>query len=763
MSGTTEPSAPDLAQDASGTPSTLPVQKRPRDYGEELKGLPQSDNEDGPDGQNDPSTPALKKQKMKHPGSDDDSDLDDGEIVEWSSSPNRGPAGPAHGQSTAQDVAGRPGQFTARGQIEPNVAARQPSEDGEIDTSMVEASESNMPDEPFVIDKTASRPVQHSGWNQGVSLGARTSFGKPTTQLFPTTASTEAQSALSASFPQGNEAEEAEEAVNEAGHDKGPLPVPAKVHKNSKSKPYLTFTMDEMTWNLPRQTYPVKNNSGSPKVFWESKIREWTHAFIRANASMVDDLNVDIIRAAFSDHVTRKEQRLLLGDEEMVKTLQDDAPRALARTKIGHVLRKVREKLQNRENKMLLAKREEEDIALSKESSREGVQKDAISLEQNTAGGLEVSSLPISTEEAPNSPLSDEEEELRLQQRYFPGAAEPSRYCINCSGVGHRARECPQLQCKFCGSREHILFACPSRQRCLRCHQIGHKAESCMETLALTNEELGGCAICGADHSEGQCSEIWRSFTPSTEVNKKVKDIPAFCYTCGSVGHYGPECGLPERSRRVRGRTTWSEANRLLYVDKESTDLAIAWAEVDLTRLYHDNFNTLRRSKRQVHTHFISSDESEEDLVHAPVKKPEPRGEIRISSNIASFEQEATRNGRARRNNDQSRRRQNERDFSPPPPPPTDLNAQGNGASSWQPPLPPGPPPPLGNHSVRRLEPPPPASLPPRPPASNSGAGRGAATNRSGQNSRGGRGGSYGSSRGNGRGGGRGRGRGRGK
>lgn len=773
MDGAVEPSAPDLGQGESGTPGTLSGQKRARDYGEELKGLPESDNEDGPKGRNDLSTSALKRQKTNHPGNDNDSDLDDGEIVESSPSPGRNPASPAHDQSTTQGVAGNSrGSTEIEARIGSNVAAHEPSEDGEIDASMVDASESGIPDEPFAIDKTGSRP-QHSGWNQGVSLGARTSFGKPPTQLFPTTASTAAQNTHSTSLSQGGKAEQdggvegvekAEDNVDNENRDgKGPLPAPSQAPKNSKSQPYPTFNFDESTWNLPHQIYRVKANSGSPQQFWENRIGTWTRAFIHANASVIDDLDVDVIRAAFKNHLARTEERLLIGDEENVKPIRDGALGALARARLGGMLRKLREKMQDRENKMLLAKREEEDIALSKEPRRkEGIQNDA-SLEKDTTGDKEPTQ-SISMEEAPKLPAGDEEEEeLRLQRRYFPGAKDPSIYCINCSGVGHRARECPQLQCKFCGSREHIRFACPSRQRCSKCRQLGHDSRACKEKLILLDDEYDGCAICGADHLEERCTEIWRSYTPSTEVLKKVKNIPAFCYTCGGLGHYGPECGLTNRRYRVIGRTTWSEANRLLYVDQESTDLAIAWANVDLNQLQPRNFHNLRRSKRLgVHTHFVSSDDSEEDLIHAPVKKPEPRGEIRISSNIASIGQDPSR-GRARRNNDQSHQRQNEREFSPPPPPPVDPNVQSNGVSSWQPPLPPGPPPLLGNHSVRRLEPPPPGSLPPRPPASNSGAGRGAANNRGGQNGRGGRGSFRGSSRGSSRGGGRGRGRGRGK
>ncbi|OTA70476.1 hypothetical protein K449DRAFT_380531 [Hypoxylon sp. EC38] len=790
MSGTTEPSAPDLGQGESDTPGTLSGQKRARDYGEELKGLPESDNENGPNDQGDLSTSALKKQKINHSGNDDDSDLDDGEIVESSPSPRRNPASPAHDEFNAQAVAGHSiGSTDPETGIGLGVAAHEPSEDGEIDAFMDEAPESTIQDEPFVIDKNGTRP-QHSGWNQGVSLGARTSFRKPTTQLFPTTRPTEAQNTHSTSLPLGDKAEgeyfrgikRAEDKINNKDKDgKGSLPTPSQVPKNSKSQPPLTFNFNKITWYLPHQIYRVKNNSINPQKFWEGRIGDWVRAFIYANASVVDVLDVDVIREVFKNHVSRTEERLLIGDEENVKLIRDAAPDVLAGYRLGGLLRRARQKIYNQEHTMLLAKREKEDNVLSQRPRRkEGIRND-VSLEKDTTGGKEPTQsisieeapkFPSSNEEAPTFPSSneeaptfpprteeEEEEELRLQRRYFPGAKDPSIYCINCSGVGHRSRECPLLQCKFCGSREHILFACPTRQRCSKCRQLGHDSKACKERLTLLEEEEDGCAFCGVDHSEEKCTEIWRSFTLSTEVHKKVKNIPAFCYTCGGLGHYGPECGLTNKRSRVTGKTTWSEANRLLYVDQESTDLAIAWANVDLNQLQPESFHSLKKSgKLGVHTHFVSSDESEEDFIHAPVKKPEPRGEIRISSNISSIGQEPNR-GRARRNNDQSHGHQNERDFSPPPPRPLGLNVQSNGVSSWQPPLLPGPPLSLGDHSVQTLEPPPSGSLLPRLPASNSGAGRGTANNRGGQNGRGGRG----SFRGSSRGGGRGRGRGRGK
>ncbi|RWA08005.1 hypothetical protein EKO27_g7097 [Xylaria grammica] len=109
-------------------------------------------------------------------------------------------------------------------------------------------------------------------------------------------------------------------------------------------------------------------------------------------------------------------------------------------------------------------------------------------------------------------------------------------------------------------------------------------------------------------------------------------------------------------------------------------------------------FHIPGRATRKTHTYFVSSEESEEDLIHPLVKKPVSRGEIRIASNIG------TANGNSR-------------------------GRSGN-HKSWQPPLPPGTPPPLAEHGPRRpFQSASSGTLPPRPQpfshGGSSGRGRG--------------------------------------
>ncbi|KAF3058699.1 Protein AIR2 [Daldinia childiae] len=641
MSGATEGSAPNSGQGGIDTPSSLSSQKRSRDYAEQLKGLSPSDDEDH---QKDTSLPALKKQKTGNSDSGDDSDLDDGEIVESSPNPS-----PAHAQPITE-----------------------PSEDGEIDSPMAKPQESDESDQTFFIDKTGSKPVQHSGWNQGLSLGARTSFGKPAAHLFPPNSA--------AREDDDDERDRDYRPPTESPEDQSPV----------------GFIVDGYTWYLPHLNFRAKKHSAHTADFFNDRIQTWILAFLERNAKGVDRVSTKVVREGFTNHLNLKRANLFKGAKKYADAATSAAQEAIDDASLGELATSANEPSQE-DTTPVTDKREE---------------------------------------------VLGDEDELRQQRRYFPWAEDPAQHCLSCSGIGHHAHECPQRNCKFCGSQEHALFGCPTKQRCSKCRQLGHSSASCEEKLALASDEQGGCAICGAGHAEEWCSEIWRSFAPTTDSHPKVKDVPAFCYTCGGEGHYGPECGLPDRGDKVTGKTTWSQANRLLYIDQNSQNTAIAWVGVDRK----EDFHILGRARKQIHTHFISSDESEEELVHAPIRKSETRSQIRIASNIGSLGQSSNRT-RSRRNNDQSYRRQNEREFSPPPPP---SYSQGNGNSSWQPPLPPGPPPPSQRNGYQGSLPSAPTSLPPRPPAFNQSPSRGGSGGRGGHFNRGGRGG-------------RGRGRGRGR
>ncbi|KAI1097350.1 hypothetical protein F4804DRAFT_327837 [Jackrogersella minutella] len=768
MSDAAELLAPDAGQDEAGTPSSLTSQKRPRDYGEQLKGLALSEDQDGRNGK---SAHVLKKQKTNHSDidndNDNDSDLDDGEIVESSLNQNTSTSlFTSQATSISETKAGSSGETISMSGPSDSIqhplhhTAHEPSEDGEIDSSMHDPQALADPDEPFIIDKTGETPVQHSGWNQGVSLGARTSFGKPATQLFPGKTSTRTQATVSsATSLHGREGGVEGEKEDEDYDDERDRDYQPPKEDPEDPKPSLTFSVGETTWNLPRQKFRTRNGASlAGKGFWEVRFASWVLSLFQANANMAKHLTAEVVQTIFSHHVNRNgDDSLVTGNKKQIKHIRAAAEDAFADTDLEALISKAQKTMQKRNPTETKSKGKDSTLPKVPNRVRElqkeiaNIQKDTARIQKNTAKVPKEIVTSASNKDAESEPPSDEE--LRQLRLYFPRAKDPSRFCLCCSGIGHRAHECPLQQCKFCGSREHTMFACPSKQRCSQCRQLGHSIETCQEKLALAADEQGGCAFCNAEHADEDCSEIWRSFTLSDELHKKVKDIPAFCYTCGATGHYGPECGLPDRGGKVTGKTTWSEANRLLYVDQNSEEVALAWVDVDPAQLQNGNFHIPGRAKKQVHTHFVSSDDSEEDLIHPPIQRQGARGGIRISSNIGSVGKRA----RPRRNNEQSGRRQNEREFSPPPPP--SGYAQGNRGAAWQPPLPPGPPPQQGNNGFRRsLAPPPPGGLPQRPPPFNSGPSGGGPSNRGGQNNRGSRGGYRGS-----RGGGRGRGRGRGK
>lgn len=226
---------------------------------------------------------------------------------------------------------------------------------------------------------------------------------------------------------------------------------------------------------------------------------------------------------------------------------------------------------------------------------------------------------------------------------------------------------------------------------------------------------------------EVECTERWRSFDPKNTCILKVKDIPAFCYLCGSVGHYGTECGIPSRISSTAETKTWTQANREQYVDPESPNVAVAWIGVDLNGLAKSaqpDFHIRGRAVRPTHVHFVSSDDSDEEFIHAPLQRAPQRGEIRMARNLGVTAQPTGQQREAR--GDAGHRSSNMREFPPPPPPPNHLSnvplyPQPNGAPSWQPPLPPGPPPPpmtSNDFQPSGLPQAPPGSLPQRPEVS---------------------------------------------
>ncbi|KAI1250867.1 hypothetical protein MGN70_007927 [Eutypa lata] len=672
------PTALNKEQTAVVAPSSPLGQKRPRDLGEELKGL--TSDEEGEVS----ISPRLPKKKKTHHSNSDDSaseSLDDGEIVEPSSS--------------------RPGSGH-----DAETLSRHSS-------PQIQSADSF----PTKTDGPAGSAQQSVvGFNRGISLGMRTSFGKGAAAPFSTTRST----SISASSTREEETKQGQQTVDEASRPDVPAQAEAQqqeVTAEPDSSP-LSFSCGKTTWQIPRlETLGIPETpEAQTEAFWRQRLFFFIVTLFQANEDPWERLEVKPLRTALDKYVS-KDGGFLSGSNKHAKAVRKTLQQVTA-------------------DKQALASM----IQRAREMARAGRSQPVPQPVSQPVKPVEVAE----GESEQGSVLTDEERQE--QHKYFPNAVGSPQHCISCSGTGHKAGNCPKLACRFCESVNHHSLSCPTKQRCTKCHQVGHSIETCTEKLALTADEQDPCTLCGGDHLENDCSEVWRSYDPLGTTIKKVKAIPAFCYTCGNEGHYGPECALPGRRSEVAGRTSWSQVNRDLYVDPQSDLVAIAWVGIP-TEV--SNFQIRGRATRNTHTHFISDDDSDDDFIREPVRKPQPRGQMRIATNIANGPPNGTRPRRER--NNQSRKRQQEPEFEPPPPPPQDaLNAPRYNPrnSSWQPPLPPGPPPPSRTNGLPGSA----VSLPPRPGTFTQGNGRGQGARP--QNNRGGRGyrGSRGGRRGNGRG-----------
>ncbi|GAP83136.2 putative protein AIR2 [Rosellinia necatrix] len=599
-------------------------QKRPYAYGEELKGLDPSEDEGNP---RELSKPAFKRRKMGRgtavdgsssiggssdvddvddgddgddgsDGSDADSDgVDDGEIVE-SPLPS-GVAAPMSTESPLQASAWPQPMNTS------NVLTSISSEEGEIIASEDTKEDSNQTQEvdeerdPGESEEreNASSAVNKSpqaslpNWNHGIKLGTRTTFGAKSTKSFFINPSAAVGTSVAVETPPVVE-------TTDGNQEEQPKKEQEKEKKRVRSRdPVSFFEASNAKWNFPlsAQKIDVLADISEEDRFWPTLLKDWIARLVQENSEAADRLTYKVVRAGWSLYITKRMGFIQGTKRHMIatRTVAQNFMASLNKDKIDAMVSDARQK------------------------------------EPATKPDGDVSA-------AARLPPSHDEE-FRLQTKYFPNADDPSRHCLSCSGIGHATQTCPELSCRFCESKEHSPFGCPTKRRCDKCLQTGHGVDTCQEKLALAPDELGGCAFCNADHQDEDCSEIWRSFIPSELNIKKVQSIPAFCYVCGGENHYGPECSLSGISGGVIYGATWSKANRDLYVDPKSEAIAIAWTGIDINQLTRPEFHILGRATRKTHTYFFSSDESEEELIHAPVAKPQTRGEIRIASNIGTM------------------------------------------------------------------------------------------------------------------------------
>lgn len=232
----------------------------------------------------------------------------------------------------------------------------------------------------------------------------------------------------------------------------------------------------------------------------------------------------------------------------------------------------------------------------------------------------------------PPTSIPSGDEELKLQQRYFPRFNESmaSEMCILCLQHGHHASSCPDHGCKHCGTRyQHCSYACPSKRRCGRCKSLGHVLKDCTnDEVTRDQEDALSCVHCGGvDHYEKDCDVLWRTYRIPDSPNK-CHSIVATCASCGEDGHYFFECEAG-RLRFPKPRT-WCEENLARYLDKSSKRAPLSGVKPE---------PALRRPElvgRSNENIYFESDDSEGEapFIGNRVQPKKSVGRINVSSNI---------------------------------------------------------------------------------------------------------------------------------
>lgn len=145
--------------------------------------------------------------------------------------------------------------------------------------------------------------------------------------------------------------------------------------------------------------------------------------------------------------------------------------------------------------------------------------------------------------------------ERELQTRYW-GISNPDDLvrCTICAHEGHMAETCPSRTCKHCQAcDEHFSLECPTQRKCKKCRERGHVQKDCPSKLARSVADGFFCDLCGeSGHVEEECSLLWRTFFPEDVPNlNKVETLSCCCYQCGSDRHWGDDCPLRQKSKRI--------------------------------------------------------------------------------------------------------------------------------------------------------------------------------------------------------------------
>jgi protein AIR1/2 len=243
----------------------------------------------------------------------------------------------------------------------------------------------------------------------------------------------------------------------------------------------------------------------------------------------------------------------------------------------------------------------------------------------------------------PPGPLPLIGPDAEYQERYYPGIDATAEFCVQCASPGHRAADCLAVVCRFCKTSAHRTFSCPARQRCDKCKQLGHGKRECTEKLKLPADEWE-CAFCGSrDHADASCHELWRSFAFEAYAGtiRKVRHLPAYCYSCGEEGHHGGVCPLSSKRTKEGPFETWSQANFDKYVDPTTTEIAINFAD-DVSQAYvtpTDRPDLGKSIVPQRHVFFEDASDDEEEFIRPPVQKAQRVSYISFSSSRSGNQQ----------------------------------------------------------------------------------------------------------------------------
>lgn len=758
-----EPSEPPAA---AQSPASATGQKRARDYGEVLKGLtPERDN-------NEDASPLLKRTKVVH-SDDEDAGPDDGEVVEapGQSQLEEQPGKQQDGQPDASAVADAGAEPTSKTVTEDTplqtLADDSAAYAPEANETQAEATPAPKPDQETALDQEtapeslnvgaeedkpkadevsgstdqkADTPQTPSGLNKGVGLGLRTSFGKPTPKA-KAKAGKPLSSALVSSPMAAANADRGQPARDSTDSRPTTADAGASATENNSTDPagIITFPSMNKTWKIdPAKFEPINCQPDGPEPapttdpFWngwvKNNLEQLITIFNAENQPEVESITKPSLRAKLTRNamhaLMNSQVGILQGDKRTRNKARLVAIRYVSQIK-DEVVEDAARRMHEPEQATNGDKNEEQPAPqpVPQPAPLPTPQQDRVEDEhpsrRASASQEDGEEGEIMSDHADNpAPVQLSPEELEQRALYYPGTEEYSTFCTHCTSIRHQSADCPQLTCQFCSSRDHSSWGCPSKQRCSKCRQVGHTVDTCQEKLALAKEEMVPCAFCQCAHTEDECTEIWRSFNPSEVEIRKVKDIPSFCYICGAEGHYGPECGLARKGKQALSVPhIWSQASRSLYIDPASPNIAIAWAGTGLNQnRSQSDFHIRGHARKQTHIHYVSSDDSEDEFLHAPIQRQTPRGGIRINTTTSRTPQRQ-QGGFSKLRRPESQRRQSEREFSPPPPPPPEYQHRNNG--SWQPPLPAGPPPVFPPNIRQGFSAPltqaAPGTLPPRP------------------------------------------------